>query len=295
MTRTSALSPAGGSAAAGGAGSPGVGASSPSLLSAAASGAGAPADAAKQQQPHNPWKGFLVAAAYATASASLALTNKALLSSYQFNCVFSLLSLQLGISLAFCLITRDWLGDPCGVGRPDADTLRASVPLGVLYVGNVAAGLAGLKLVNVPLFFAIRRLTPLVIMGLEYALYRKVADATTHAAVAISVLGTLIAAWDTLSSDWVGYAITLANNAVTAGLYVAQRRFSSGHAPGTMSAFGIVYLNSVVRCHAPPVAGGGGLRLLLLLLATPTRAPSPFTSTPSAAPRSHHARRWRCR
>lgn len=244
MTRTTALSP-GGSAVAGGSGSPGVGASSPSLLSAAASGA--PADSAAKQPPHNAWKGFLVAAAYATASASLALTNKALLSRYEFSCVFSLLSLQLGISLLFCVVTRDWLGDPFSVGRPDADTLRASVPLGVLYVGNVAAGLAGLKLVNVPLFFAIRRLTPLVIMGLEYALYRKVADATTHAAVAISVAGTLIAAWDTLSSDWVGYAITLANNAVTAGLYVAQRRFSSGRPPGTMTAFGIVYLNSVVR------------------------------------------------
>ena len=32
--------------------------------------------------------------------------------------------------------------------------------MGVFYVANVGAGLIGLKLVNVPMFFCIRRLVP---------------------------------------------------------------------------------------------------------------------------------------
>jgi hypothetical protein len=41
--------------------------------------------------------------------------NKALLSSYSFNGFFTLLSAQLGVSWLFCVISRDYLGNPMKV------------------------------------------------------------------------------------------------------------------------------------------------------------------------------------
>jgi hypothetical protein len=166
-----------------------------------------------------------VCAAYACTSMALAMLNKALLSKYNFRGYFMLLACQMGFSYVVCVVSRDRLGNPFGVPAYSRASLRAAGGMGVLYVLNVVMGMVGLKLVNVPVYFAIRRLTPAVIIGLEYALYRKVVDGGTQAAVGVSVLGTLIAAWETLSSDGLGYAITLANNAVTAGLMISQKRF----------------------------------------------------------------------
>ena len=187
-------------------------------------------DAAKMGKssciPKSAMTALSTCAAYAFSSMSLAMLNKALLSSYAFKGYFALLACQMAFSYAFCVFTRDRLGNPFGVPKFSAASFRASMAMGCLYVGNVVMGMIGLKLVNVPVYFAIRRLTPVLIICLEYGLYRKTVDGGTQLAVAISVLGTLVAAWETLSSDGLGYAITLANNAVTAGLMISQKRFT---------------------------------------------------------------------
>jgi hypothetical protein len=50
--------------------------------------------------------------------------NKALLSSYGFKCYFLLLSIQLALSLTFCTLSRDRLGNPFAIPAFDAAVAR---------------------------------------------------------------------------------------------------------------------------------------------------------------------------
>ncbi len=59
--------------------------------------------------------------------------------------------------------------------------------MAILYVMNVGFGLVGLKLVNVPMFFCIRRTTSAFILIYEYIKLGKVADAGTQASVGCSM------------------------------------------------------------------------------------------------------------
>jgi len=167
-----------------------------------------------------------VCAAYGAASMALSLLNKALLGSYKFSGYFFLLGCQMLFSLLVCVVSRDLAGNPFRVPAFSWPLLRAGALMGALYVGNVLAGMVGLKLVSVPLFLCIRRLTPAVILLLDFALYRKAADAGTQLAIAISVAGTILAGYESLSADGAGYLVTLGNNVTTALLAMQQQRFS---------------------------------------------------------------------
>lgn len=50
-----------------------------------------------------------------------------MLSSYKFDCYFLLLLLQLVLSLAFCVVTRDLLGNPFNIPKYEEATFRAYV------------------------------------------------------------------------------------------------------------------------------------------------------------------------
>jgi hypothetical protein len=51
--------------------------------------------------------------------------NKALLSSYEFEGYFALLFCQLTLSLVFCIITRDYMGNPFSIPAFDIELLKA--------------------------------------------------------------------------------------------------------------------------------------------------------------------------
>ena len=246
----------------------------------------APADAPPAPRgclPRAAATALAVCVAYGAASMGLSLLNKALLGSYRFGGLFFLLGCQMLVSLGVCLASRDLAGNPFRVPAFSWPLLRAGALMGALYVGNVLAGMVGLRLVSVPLFLCIRRLTPACILALDYALHRKTADGSTQLAVAISVVGTVVAGYESLSADWAGFLVTLANNVVTALLAMQQKRFSEDPAaqaaaaaiptseprqpsgdpaalppaappaapPAKLSVFGILYVNALV---ATPLA-----------------------------------------
>ena len=66
---------------------------------------------------------------------------------------------------------------------------------------NVGFGLVGLRLVNVPMFFCIRRLVSPTILLVEYAMFGRVADGGTQVAVGLIMLGTLLAGYETLNAE----------------------------------------------------------------------------------------------
>lgn len=193
-------------------------------------------------------KALAVAIFYGTSSLLLGLMNKALLSSYSFNGYFTLLSVQMAMSWAMCAWSRDYYGNPFQVPAYDKNTHKLGAIVGILYVFNVGAGLIGLQMVNVPMFFCIRRLVTPTVLIYEYLAMGKVAETPVQTAVGIIMLGTIVAGWDTLNSDLLGYAITFVNNLLTAGASVAQKQFSDAT---RASAFGVLYYNA---CTAAPLS-----------------------------------------
>lgn len=163
---------------------------------------------------------------YGVSSLAIGLVNKALLSSYNFNCIFLLLASQMILQLGMCIVSRDYFGNPFKVPKYDRATHSLSWKLGVLYVANVAVGLVGLSMVNVPMFFCVRRLVSPMILLYEYMFFSKVADVNVQGAVGLIVAGTVLAGWDTLNSDLRGYVVTFINNLCTAASSSSQKQFS---------------------------------------------------------------------
>jgi solute carrier family 35 protein len=195
-----------------------------------------------------------VCAFYASTSVGISMLNKALLSSYHFSCYFFMLAAQLLMTLAFCTITRDRLGNPFEIVSYSPATYRASVPMAAAYVANVCLGLLGLQLVNVPVFFAIRRTASAFILLYEYMAMGRVAELNIRGSVGIIVLGALVAGSDSLTADLMGYLITCANNLATAAASVMQKQFSEqSKLPGGM--WSIMYYQALTALPACLVLG----------------------------------------
>jgi hypothetical protein len=190
-------------------------------------------------------RSFLYAAAYAGMSFTLSLLNKTLLSVFDFECPFLLLGIQLALSLLFCAVTRDYLGNPLGVEPLDRSTLTAAIPMGVSYAANVSLGLVGLKLVNVPMFFCIRRLVPACIMVVEYFLLGKTADLSTVGSVGLIAAGTVLAGWQSLGSEFLGYTVTGLNNLATAAAFISQKAFATS-INRKLSTFSVMQYNAII-------------------------------------------------
>lgn len=161
---------------------------------------------------------FLVALGYGASSAALALLNKTLLSSYHFNGYFLLLAAQMGLQLALCTLSRDALANPMGIPAYSRTVHAGSLRMGVLGVANVALGFVALQMVNVPMFLCIRRLVAPFILFYEFVFLGKTASAGIQGAVGAILVGTLLAGWDSLNADMVGYAITILNNLFSAAV-----------------------------------------------------------------------------
>jgi hypothetical protein len=175
------------------------------------------------------------------ALAATLQVNKAVLSTFNFEGYFTLYATQLLVAVAFCRISRDYFGNPFEVPRLTVPMLVAGIPMAALQVASVGAGLVSMRLVNIPMFFCIRRTTTAWILLLEYLWLGRVADPRIQASVAIIVVAALIAGWDSLGSDIFGYFLVTLNNIFTAGSSVAQKKFSE---QVKVSAFGQLYISA---------------------------------------------------
>lgn len=168
--------------------------------------------------------------------------NKALLSGYKFDGYFTMIAASLLLTLAVCSVSRR-LGNPFDIPAADMALLRAAAPMGVLSVLNVGVGLVGLQLVNIPMFFCLRRLVAPMVLLYEYVTLGRVAERSVQASVSFIVIGVLVAGASSLQADILGYSLTMLNNLFSAAASVMQKRFSERT---KLSTIGIVYANALV-------------------------------------------------
>jgi hypothetical protein len=73
-------------------------------------------------------------------------------------------------------------------------------------------------MVNIPMFFCLRKLVTTCVLVYEYLVYNKATDRGSTISVLVISLGTVLAGWETLNDHVVGYLITMANNVRKRGI-----------------------------------------------------------------------------
>lgn len=81
-----------------------------------------------------------------------------------------------------------------------------------------------MKLVNLPMFFAIRKLVSPTLLAYELAAFGRVPEQEVAVAVGLIAAGVIVAGWDALTADWFGYGVTMVNNLFSASQMVVVRR-----------------------------------------------------------------------
>ncbi|KAJ0768876.1 putative sugar phosphate transporter domain-containing protein [Helianthus annuus] len=136
---------------------------------------------------------------------AMVFINKAVVMEYAYS--MTLLTLQ---QLATALLIHS--GRVMGWTRAKAlnvDTAKKLVLVSLFYNGNVAFALASLKGVNIPMYIAIKRLTPLAVLiaGLFYKKGKH--SKQVILSVSLTAAGVMIAALGDFSFDLLGYTMAL--------------------------------------------------------------------------------------
>ncbi|CAG0915114.1 unnamed protein product [Notodromas monacha] len=164
---------------------------------------------------------------FAASSFLLVFVNKWILTSYSFPSMQCLAYSQafltvvvLGVAKIFRIVHFP---------NPHWKTYMKLMPLPLIYVVNVLAGLYGTKRLSLPMFTVMRRFTILITMLLELVLLKKIPSIPTQLAVYIIVAGAVVAGLGDLAYDGMGYLFVLVNDVFSAAQTVLMRKNLDGN------------------------------------------------------------------
>ncbi|KAK6927708.1 Sugar phosphate transporter domain [Dillenia turbinata] len=153
----------------------------------------------------SPFLSLFAAVSYGIASMAMVFINKAILMQYAKS--LTLLTIQ---QLATVLLIH--FGRTMGYTKAKAfDTAVAKkiFPVSLFYNANVAFALASLKGVNIPMYIAIKRLTPLAVLIAGFYSGKGRPSTQVSLSVLLIAAGVIIAAVGDFSFDLMGYSMAL--------------------------------------------------------------------------------------
>ncbi|XP_027190808.1 UDP-galactose/UDP-glucose transporter 7 isoform X1 [Cicer arietinum] len=146
---------------------------------------------------------LFAALSYGIASMAMVFINKAVLMQYAHS--MTLLTLQQLVTTLLIHIGRN-MGYTRARGV-DMATAKQLLPVSFFYNANVAFALASLKGVNIPMYIAIKRLTPLAVLIAGCFLGKGRPSTQVTLSVILTAAGVLIAALGDFSFDLFGYSM----------------------------------------------------------------------------------------
>ncbi|KAL8499447.1 hypothetical protein ACS0TY_022422 [Phlomoides rotata] len=152
-----------------------------------------------------PYLSLVAALSYGFASMAMVFINKAVLMQYASS--MTLLTVQ---QLMTTLLIR--FGRVMGFtkGREfNVDTAKKLLLVSLFYNANVAFALASLKGVNIPMYIAIKRLTPLTVLIAGFFSGKGRPSTQVTLSVVLTAAGVIIAALGDFSFDLLGYSMAL--------------------------------------------------------------------------------------
>jgi len=190
--------------------------------------------------------GALAALSYGFSSIIITVSNKYVLSVYNFNfpCLITL-------SHMIACTTISYVLKAAGIIQFADWNFRVAskiLPVAILNVINIAVSMAALERVNIPMFTALRRLTVLFVMIFQWKLNGIVPSKQIALSVALMVIGAIIGGAGDLTFDVAGYCWVLLNNALTAGYlsWIKKVEKAANLDDKSNSVFGTVFYNSVL-------------------------------------------------
>lgn len=182
--------------------------------------------------------GLLIACIYGVCSASMAFVNKAVLTSYNFDYPFFLVTCQMAFSIVILELLRL-------TGRTSLVSFTLSRGLwfllpSIFYAANSVLSLSALSGMNIPMYGLIKRCAPVAILLLGIVILRKPPpSAWTSISVAMITLGCFVAGYGDLTFELRAYAFGL-SSVVSQSIYLLLvQRFSE-----KISAIETLHLNS---------------------------------------------------
>lgn len=148
---------------------------------------------------------LFAALSYGAASMAMVFINKAVLMEYSHS--MTLLTMQ---QLATALLIH--IGRRMGYTRSrglEMSTAKKLLPVSLFYNANVAFALASLKGVNIPMYIAIKRLTPLAVLIAGFFSGKGKPSIQVILSVILTAGGVVIAALGDFSFDLFGYSLAL--------------------------------------------------------------------------------------
>ncbi|CAF1711854.1 hypothetical protein Bca4012_007852 [Brassica carinata] len=148
---------------------------------------------------------LIAAVSYGIVSMAMVFINKAVIMQYPHS--MTVLTLQ---QLATSLFIH--CGRRMGYTRArgiDLATAKKLLPVSIFYNANVAFALASLKGVNIPMYIAIKRLTPLAVLIAGYLFGKGKPTTQVALSVLLTAAGCVIAALGDFSFDLFGYGLAL--------------------------------------------------------------------------------------
>jgi solute carrier family 35 len=178
---------------------------------------------------------------YWLSSFLITVVNKRVLTSYRFP---SFLFLSLGQLIA-CIVVLFAGKRLRVVSFPpySNDLVKEIFPLPLIYLGNMVFGLGGTQALSLPMFAALRRLTILMTMFLEFYILKLRPTKAIQITVYGMVGGAMLAASDDLAFNLKGYTMIIITDILSASNTVLVKKKLSGTDCGT---YGLMFYNSLV-------------------------------------------------
>lgn len=149
---------------------------------------------------------FTAGGMYMAVSVGMNFINKDTIRAY--NMPNTLLMLQMMASIAVIVPLRK-LGFITQFSLWSTDKARRLLPVVLLYTANVGFALVALKTLSIPMYNAIKRLTPVAVLVTKSVLTRTVPAWQISASVLLVVSGCIVAAMGDLMFSMVGYVFAL--------------------------------------------------------------------------------------
>ncbi|XP_078439382.1 UDP-N-acetylglucosamine (UAA) transporter family isoform X2 [Wolffia australiana] len=153
----------------------------------------------------SPLLSILAALSYGIASMAMVFLNKAVLMQYSY--AMTLLTLQ-QLTTALLILWARVLGYTNARGF-NLETAKKLLPLSLFYNANVSFALASLKGVNIPMYIALKRLTPLAVLVAGFFSGKGRPSTQVTLSVLLVALGVIVAALGDFSFDMFGYTMAL--------------------------------------------------------------------------------------
>lgn len=170
------------------------------------------------------------------------ICNKIILSSYDFNYPLVLLLIQNVVSLLLVKLTRKYKNDD-DVDKINWSTYMHFLPVNILFLSMVLTGVYTLKLLSVPMVTIFKNTNNILVCIGEYLLFRESVSQGTAVTLIVMFLASLLAAYEDLEFDLIGYLWMIFNCFATT-FYVLYIRYIVSYVK--VSKFGMVYINSLL-------------------------------------------------